>query len=109
MIKFNSTVTFILLFVVVTISSGLISALQGYTLGYQALKEVSQPEVKPNQKQLAEQNNQSSGQENMIVSEGEIIKQVNAAMNRNTDKATPLDGEQASGKSSNQDSFIESP
>jgi hypothetical protein len=109
MIKFNSTLAFILIFVAVTIGSGLISGLQGYILGDKALREVSQPEVKPGQTQLGNEQNQSSGKQTAIVSETEILKQVNAVMNRNPEQVVPLDGEKASAKTSNQDSFIESP
>ncbi|MDR9405108.1 MAG: hypothetical protein RI580_16940 [Halothece sp. Uz-M2-17] len=109
MIKFNSTLAFILLFIVVTISSGIVSGLKGYTLGYEALKEISQPEVKPGQKQLAAANDSSSNQQTVIVPEAEILQQVNAVMNRDSDAVIPLDGEKASSQSSNnnEDSFIE--
>ncbi|NBD18327.1 MAG: hypothetical protein GVY04_19990 [Cyanobacteria bacterium] len=109
MIKFNSTFAFILLFVVVTISSGFLSLLVGYTLGYEALKQVSQPDVKPGQKQLAEQNNQSSEKQTIIVSEAEIIEKVNVAMNQDQEKAIPLNGQKATSNAANNDSFIESP
>ncbi|WP_150107018.1 hypothetical protein [Halothece sp. PCC 7418] len=110
MIKFNSTLAFILIFVLVTIGSGLVSGLKGYTLGYEALKEVSQPEVKPSQNQLRGENNESSGKQAVIVSEADILQEVNGVMNRNSDQATPLDGQKASSQSSNdEDSFIESP
>ncbi len=107
MIKFNSTLAFTLFFIVVTIGSGVVSGLQGYILGEQALREVSQPEVKTGQKDLKNQQNQSSGQQSVIVSEAEILKQINVVMNRNSEQVVPLDGEKAS--QSNEDSFIESP
>jgi len=109
MIKFNSTFAFILLFVVVTVSSGFLSLLTGYTLGYEALKQVSQPDVKPGQKQLAEKNNQSSEKQTIIVSEADIIEKVNAAMNQDQEKAIPLNGQKAASNAANNDSFIESP
>jgi hypothetical protein len=109
MIKFNSTFAFILLFVVVTISSGFLSLLTGYTLGYEALKQVSQPDVKPGQKRLAQNNNPSSGKQTMIISEAEILENVNAVMNETQDQATPLNRQQAVSNPSNNDSFIESP
>lgn len=109
MIKFNSTLAFLIVFMVVMIGSGVLSGLQGYILGEQALREVSQPEVKPGQKELNNQPNQSSGQATAIVSEAEILKQVNSIMNRNPEQVAPLNGEKASATPSNQDSFIESP
>jgi len=110
MIKFNSTFAFILLFVVVTIGSGFLSLLTGYAIGYEALKQVSQPDVKPGQKQLAEKSNQSSsGKQSMIVSEAEIIEKVNAVMNQDQEKAIPLHGQNATSNAANNDSFIESP
>jgi len=109
MIKFNSTFAFILLFVVVTISSGFLSLLTGYTLGYEALKQVSQPDVQPGQKQLAEKNNHSSEKQTIIVSEAEIIAKVNAAMKQDQEKSIPLNGQNAASNAANHDSFIESP
>jgi len=109
--KFNSTLAFILIFVVVMIGSGVISGLKGYTLGDEALKNVSQPDVKvPNHQRLANPD-QSSGKGNITVSETEILKRVNAIMNRNQEKAIPLDGSKASKNQDNNDddSFIQSP
>lgn len=108
MIKFNSALAFILLFVGVTVGSGILSGLKGYTLGYQALKEVSQPEVKRGQKEVREPSPSRQGQ-TMIVSEVEILRQVNTIMNRDPEEVTPLDGEKASSNARNDDSFIESP
>lgn len=104
--KFNSTLAFIAIFVVVIIGSGVVSGLKGYTLGYEALKEVSQPKVKPGQRKLSNANIDSSGQQGMIISEATILQQVNAIMNRSQDQAVPLNDQKAS---SNNDSFIESP
>lgn len=106
--KMNSTLASVLIFVLVMLGSGLISGLKAYTLGYEALKEVSQPNVKPAQKDFTDQNNQSVKNQEMIVSEANILQKVNANMNRSQDKAIPLDGNKASQKN-NQKSFIESP
>jgi hypothetical protein len=109
MIKFNSTLAFMLVFVLVMIGSGLVSGLKGYTLGYEALKEVSQPKVKPGQKPLNNPNNQSLETQAAIVSEAEILQQVNAQMNRKQEKAVPLTGKKTSDNNENNESFIESP
>ncbi len=104
--KFNFTIAFILIFVVVMIGSGVISGLTGYRIGYEALQQVSQPRTKTAQKGLRDRLSESSGKQATIVSEAKILQQVNRVMNRSQDKAIPLDGNKAS---SDQDSFIESP
>jgi hypothetical protein len=112
MIKFNSTLAFMLVFVMVMIGSGVVSGLKGYTLGYEALKEVSQPKVKPGQKRLNNPNNQSLENQAAIVSEAEVLQQVNAQMNRKQEKAVPLTGKKTSTNNENNEnneSFIESP
>lgn len=110
--KMNSTLAAVLIFVLVMLGSGLVSGLKAYTLGYEALKEISQPNVKTAQKDFIKEKNQSVKNEQMIVSEANILEKVNAKMNRSQDKAVPLDGNQASQKNNqknNQNSFIESP
>lgn len=104
--KFNSTLAFLLIFVVVVISSGVVSGLTGYTLGYEALEEVTQPRIKSGQKGLRDRAADSVNNQPAIVSEAKILQQVNAVMNRSEDKAIPLDGDKASNSN---DSFIESP
>ena len=110
--KFNSTLAFILIFVVVMIGSGVISGLKGYTLGDEALKNVSQPDVKVRNNQGLDNPEQSSGKGNLTVSEAEILKQVNGIMNRDQKQAIPLDGSRATKNQDNNDdddSFIQSP
>ncbi|AFZ49808.1 hypothetical protein [Dactylococcopsis salina] len=109
--KFNSTLAFILIFVVVMIGSGVISGLKGYTAGDEALKNVSQPDVKVRNNQGLANPDQSSDNGNITISEAEVLKQVNAIMNRKQEKAIPLDGSKAPKNQDNNDddSFIQSP
>ncbi|MFP4134702.1 MAG: hypothetical protein ACLFQP_09255 [Halothece sp.] len=87
--KFNSTLAFILIFILITIGSGVISGLKGYTLGYEALKEISQPEIKRRERNLTDEE-ESSSSEPSLVSEGEILEEVNEKMDRSSEKAVPL-------------------
>ena len=87
--KFNSTLTFILIFILITLGSGVISGLKGYTLGHEALKEISQPEIKRGEGNLTDEE-ESSSSEPSLVSEREILEEVNEKMDRSSEKAVPL-------------------
>jgi len=89
--KLNSTSAAMLTFILVMVGSGLISGLKGYTMGYEALKEISQPKINPQK-----QSQQPLKDQKMIVSETKILQQVNAKMNRTQDKAVPLNDNQSS-------------
>jgi len=96
--KMNSTLAAVLIFVLVMLGSALVSSLTAYTLGYEALKEISQPNTKSAQKDVAKQSNQSGKSQQMIVSEANILEKVNAKMNRSQDKSAPLNSNDASQK-----------
>lgn len=85
--KFNSTLALIFIFILITIGSGLISGLKGYTLGYEALKEISQPEIERGRRNLRDDD---QANEPSLVSEREILEAVNQKMDRSSEKAVPL-------------------
>lgn len=87
--KFNSTLTFILIFILITIGSGVISGLKGYTLGHEALEAISQPKISRGEQNLSDEE-ESSNSEPSFVSEREILEEVNEKMDRSSEKAVPL-------------------
>jgi hypothetical protein len=76
--KFNSTVALTLILLAMMLGAGFVSAMWGFTVGHQALKGVTQPDVRPTQK-LAESQQVSSGKEGVaILREEDILTSVNA-------------------------------
>ncbi|MGB3693906.1 MAG: hypothetical protein WA865_03055 [Spirulinaceae cyanobacterium] len=74
--KLNSTVALTLILLATMLGAGTVSALWGYTLGYGALKGVTQPDVSPTKK-LAEDKTSSSGSEGVkMLSEQTVLAQV---------------------------------
>lgn len=75
--KFNSTVALTLILLAMMLGAGFVSAMWGFTLGHEALKGVTQPDIRPTKK-LAEAQQVSLGKEGVkILREEDILVNVN--------------------------------
>lgn len=74
--KFQTTLAFTLLLLIAMIGAGTVSALYGFTLGYDALKGVKQPESNPSQQLIHSRkanDNSGNNREIQLVSERDVI------------------------------------
>ncbi|HEY9666564.1 MAG TPA: hypothetical protein V6C91_07145 [Coleofasciculaceae cyanobacterium] len=79
--KFNSTVALTLILLAMMLGAGFVSAMWGFTLGHEALKGVTQPDVRPI-KEVGEKPKASSGKEGLVIlREQDILTQVNEYIN----------------------------
>ena len=79
--KFNSTVALTLILLAMMLGAGFVSAMWGFTLGHEALKGVTQPDVRPT-KRLAENQQVSIGKEGVkTLREEDILVNVNEYIN----------------------------
>jgi hypothetical protein len=75
--KFNSTVALTLILLAMMLGAGFVSAMWGFTLGHEALKGVTQPDIRPTKK-LAETQQVSLGKEGVkILREEDILVNIN--------------------------------
>lgn len=73
--KINATVALTLLLLSMMFGAGFVSAIWGFTVGHQALKGVTQPDVRPTNKLSAKRN--ATGKEGVdMLNEDEILKKV---------------------------------
>jgi hypothetical protein len=79
--KLNSTVALTLILLAMMLGAGFVSAMWGFTLGHEALKGVTQPDVRPTKK-LADNKQAPPGKEGVaILREEEILVNVNEYIN----------------------------
>lgn len=79
--KLNSTVALTLILLVMMLGAGFVSAMWGFTLGHEALKGVTQPDVRPTKK-LADNQQASSGKTGVsLLREQDILNRVNEYIN----------------------------
>ncbi len=112
--KFNSTVALTLILLAMMLGAGFVSAMWGFTLGHEALKGVTQPDVRPTKK-LADNQQTTSGKEGVsILREEDILTRVKAYINgRGNDskpenKASKTDNEQSNNSSQSDDNQLAS-
>ncbi|MGG6296989.1 hypothetical protein ACQ4M4_21545 [Leptolyngbya sp. AN02str] len=74
--KLNSTVALTLVLLSLMVGAGVVSAAWGYALGREALKGVTQPDVRPTV--LNENGDQPRTDTNLIVPESKILEDVKA-------------------------------
>ncbi len=75
--KLNSTVALTLILLAMMLGAGFVSAMWGFTVGHEALKGVTQPDVRPTKK-LAGNQQTYPGQEGVpILREEDILVNVN--------------------------------
>lgn len=76
--KLNSTVALTLILLAMMLGAGFVSAMWGFTLGHEALKGVTQPDVRPTKK-LADNQKSAAGKEGLaILREEDILASVDA-------------------------------
>jgi hypothetical protein len=79
--KLNSTVALTLILLAMMLGAGFVSAMWGFTVGHEALKGVTQPDVRPTKK-LAGNQQGSVGKEGVpMLREEDILVNVNAYIN----------------------------
>jgi hypothetical protein len=79
--KLNSTVALTLILLVMMLGAGFVSAMWGFTLGHEALKGVTQPDVRPTKK-LADNQQAASGKTGVpLLREQDILNRVNEYIN----------------------------
>jgi hypothetical protein len=82
--KFNATVALTLILLAMMLGAGFVSSMWGFTLGHEALKGVTQPDVRPTKK-LADNKRNASGKEGVpILREEDILVNVNEYINNKT-------------------------
>lgn len=115
--KFNSTVALTLILLAMMLGAGFVSAMWGFTLGHEALKGVTQPDVRPI-KDVGNQQKGSSSQEGLVIlREDDILTQVNEYINNkgkdskteNKESKTENKDEQANNSSQPQPDNQQSP
>lgn len=87
--KFNSTVALTLILLAMMLGAGFVSAMWGFTLGHEALKGVTQPDVRP-VKDMANNQKAPPGKEGIsILREADILVQVNEHIKNGGKDAKP--------------------
>lgn len=76
--KFNSTVALTLILLAMMLGAGFVSAMWGFSLGHEALKGVTQPDVRPTKKLANNQEVEPGDKEVALLSEREILVNVHA-------------------------------
>jgi hypothetical protein len=93
--KLNSTVALTLVLLAMMLGAGFVSAMWGFTIGHEALKGVTQPDVRPTKK-LADNQQTYSGKEGIpMLREQDILNSVNEYIN---DKAKESKADNAAKK-----------
>lgn len=109
--KFNSTIALTLILLAMMLGAGFVSAMWGFTLGHEALKGVTQPDVRPTKK-LTDTQQTASGKEGVpLLREEDILANVKEyiknkgkdAKTDNTDKDKDKKDDQANNSIQSQD------
>jgi hypothetical protein len=104
--KLNSTVALTLILLAMMLGAGFVSAMWGFTIGHEALKGVTQPDVRPTKK-LADSQQTSSGKEGVsILREENILKNVEEYI-KNKGKETKGNNNNKVSKKDNKDAQSE--
>jgi hypothetical protein len=92
--KLNSTVALTLILLAMMLGAGFVSAMWGFTVGHEALKGVTQPDVRPTKKLADNQQTTADGEGVALLSEEDILVNVHAHIHGN-DKDVPVDEQDA--------------
>ncbi|MGB5899832.1 MAG: hypothetical protein WBD58_10005 [Geitlerinemataceae cyanobacterium] len=76
--KWNATIVFTIGLLFSMFAAGLMSAAWGFALGREALKGVTQPDVRPTNNLIGAQEGNKQGESIQFVSEDKILEQVQA-------------------------------
>ena len=100
--KLNSTVALTLILLAMMLGAGFVSSMWGFTLGHEALKGVTQPDVRP-VKDVADTQKASPGKEGLaILREADILTKVNEYIS-NTSKGAKPENKSKDSKTENKD------
>ncbi|NET54924.1 MAG: hypothetical protein F6K47_01570 [Symploca sp. SIO2E6] len=115
--KLNSTVALTLLLLAMMLGAGFVSAMWGFTLGHQALKGVTQPDIRPTKKLAGNQKaaDAQKAQEGVaVLQEENILRDVKEYINKkgkeepkDKPKEQPSNSTQTKDKSSSETSVTE--
>ncbi|HBL12829.1 MAG TPA: hypothetical protein DD379_15815 [Cyanobacteria bacterium UBA11162] len=83
--KLNSTVALTLILLAMMLGAGFVSAMWGFTVGHEALKGVTQPDVRPTKKLVNNQQPSSDNEGVAILREKDILTNVHAYINGKSD------------------------
>jgi hypothetical protein len=87
--KLNSTVALTLILLAMMLGAGFVSAMWGFTLGHEALKGVTQPDVRPI-KDVADTQKTTSGKEGLVIlREADILTKVNEHIKNSGKESKP--------------------
>ncbi|MFP4121110.1 hypothetical protein [Coleofasciculus sp.] len=101
--KFNSTVALTLILLAMMLGAGFVSAMWGFSLGHEALKGVTQPDVRPTKKLANNQEVEPGDKEVALLSEREILVNVHAYIHdQDKDKDSNSDNNDSESKSQTQ-------
>jgi len=84
--KFNSTVALTLILLAMMLGAGFVSAMWGFSLGHEALKGVTQPDVRPTKKLANNQEVEPEGKEVALLNERDILVNVHAYIHDQDDQ-----------------------
>jgi len=85
--KLNSTVALTLLLLVMMLGAGFVSAMWGFTLGHEALKGVTQPDVRPTKKLSGNQQTVAGKEGVELLQERDILINVDAYVKEQREKS----------------------
>lgn len=98
--KFNSTVALTLILLAMMLGAGFVSAMWGFSLGHEALKGVTQPDVRPTKKLANNQEVEPGGKEVALLNERDILVNVHAYIHdQDKDKDSNTDNNDSESKS----------
>jgi hypothetical protein len=96
--KLNANVALTLVLLTLMFGAGLVSAAWGFALGRQALKGITQPDVRPTSKLVGRDKNKPLRREEvMILKEEEILKRVKGRIEGNTKDDAPANKDRNKG------------
>ena len=84
--KFNSTVALTLILLAMMLGAGFVSAMWGFSLGHEALKGVTQPDVRPTKKLANNQEIEPGDKEVALLNERDILVNVHAYIHDQDDQ-----------------------
>lgn len=84
--KFNSTVALTLILLAMMLGAGFVSAMWGFSLGHEALKGVTQPDVRPTKKLANNQEVEPGAKEVALLNERDILVNVHAYIHDQDDQ-----------------------
>ncbi|MEQ9484441.1 hypothetical protein [Coleofasciculus chthonoplastes] len=98
--KFNSTVALTLILLAMMLGAGFVSAMWGFSLGHEALKGVTQPDVRPTKKLANNQEVEPGDKQVALLSERDILVNVHAYIHdKDKDKDSNSDNNDSESKS----------